>query len=162
MVRPLEQFDCVIAATAIMSDMHAACMALPSPVMCVSEQALLLPACYTSVSEQHQSSALNEHGCIGCTALLCRVEQVETAARRRVLTQKVVARCKQLELTAAWNSWQDVVGGWTVAARTCMQRLSAALSCCSHVACCEQWLPCLTTIISASHWCCWQTCSLAG
>jgi hypothetical protein len=44
-------------------------------------------------------------------ALRCRVDHVETAARRRVLTQKVVARCKQLELTAAWNSWQEVVGG---------------------------------------------------
>jgi hypothetical protein len=49
-------------------------------------------------------------------ALHCRVDHVETAARQRVLTQKVVARCKQLELTAAWNSWQEVVGGWAVAA----------------------------------------------
>jgi hypothetical protein len=47
---------------------------------------------------------------------LCRVYAVETAARRRVLTQKVVACCKQLELTAAWNSWQEVVGGWAAAA----------------------------------------------
>ncbi|WIA12641.1 hypothetical protein OEZ85_006293 [Tetradesmus obliquus] len=37
------------------------------------------------------------------------VDHVETSARRRVLSQKVVARCKQLELAAAWNSWQEVV-----------------------------------------------------
>ncbi|KAF6253208.1 hypothetical protein COO60DRAFT_1669441 [Scenedesmus sp. NREL 46B-D3] len=37
------------------------------------------------------------------------VDHVETAVRRRVLTQKVVARCKQLELISAWSSWQEVV-----------------------------------------------------
>lgn len=40
----------------------------------------------------------------------CRVEQCETAARRRVLTQKVLARCKQLQVAAAWSSWMDAVG----------------------------------------------------
>lgn len=42
--------------------------------------------------------------------LLYRVDATEQAARRRVLSQKVVARVQKLETCRAWNSWLEVVG----------------------------------------------------
>jgi hypothetical protein len=84
--------------------------------VCIKQElALLLTASYNSDLSKH-SQLIEAYMAALAAVLICRVDHVETAARRRVLTQKVVARCKQLELTAAWNSWQEVVGGCAVAA----------------------------------------------
>lgn len=47
---------------------------------------------------------------IVCAGAGCRVEYTETAARRRVLTDKVVRRVHNLQLAAAWSAWLDLVG----------------------------------------------------